>query len=69
MKQIAKRYKAMNFQKAPWELVEEELSKVDWDAMEDVLSLPTPYLSFMKKFLKYLSLSSHQKQKILGLGK
>ena len=35
--QIAKRYKAMNFQKAPWELVQEELAKVDWNAMEDVL--------------------------------
>lgn len=36
--EIAKRYKAMNFKKAPWELVEEELAKVDWDAMEDVLA-------------------------------
>ena len=51
--EIAKRYKAMNFKKAPWELVEEELAKVDWDAMEDVL--PSDALGFFhKKVLEVL---------------
>ena len=33
---IARRYKALNFKKAPWEVVEEEMAKLDWDDIEGV---------------------------------
>ena len=32
---VAKRYKSLNFQKAPWEIIEENLGKVDWSDMEN----------------------------------
>ena len=41
---IAGRYKALNFKKAPWHLIEEELTKVDWSNMESLA--PTEALEF-----------------------
>ena len=32
---VAKRYKSLNFQKAPWDIVEDNLGKINWSDMED----------------------------------
>ena len=51
--EVARRYKALNFQKAPWEVVDEELAKVNWDIIED--ATPSEALAaFHNKVLEVL---------------
>ena len=46
-------YKVMNFKKAPWPLIEEELAKVNWDCM-DGLSASEALNCFHEKVLEIL---------------
>ena len=51
-----KRYKALDFYKAPWEEIKSEISSIDWKEMDDkAKSCPTAALSeFHEKLLKVL---------------
>ena len=53
--ETAKPYKKLNFIKAPWPLVEEELNKISWDNMEDI-SPSEALAAFHQKVLEVLEL-------------